>query len=399
VKSFALLLLTAIVIGIQIPSLGHALTLPRPVISEEREFRTGRPEEIVELQAKSASWRAVAFKYALNSCDLTSTEVQTLLDEALATAPFKALNAVLGPATSALATMRIVIAIDSFAEGRLQFASFHLPNFPEPGSFYIGLDCHPISRNYWKHSLAHELTHVLNTRLKITSWADEMAAQLVEDASGGNLPLQSVGRLASAARIPYLFDTGQPFVNSSTYGLVYLFGSYLTSIGGRELVQAFLGYRTHPKCVQTDFYEAAVCRAHAYLTSRDGRWDFAEKMTPKGLLRHFAIALTLNHRAERDYYIPFWSGLLGTKPDLTDAIDATLAPGEFQRFAVKGFNLAAIPLSYEVYLVRRGIKGFEIITREELEKGPLPEAREPSDEFFLVLNLEKQSDSKNSAPH
>jgi hypothetical protein len=215
-----------------------------------------------------------------------------------------------------------------------------------------------------------------------------MAAQMVEVNSGGHLPFQSLGRLANAAHLPRFSDESRPLSEAQTYGLVYLFGEYLRSIGGWELIQAFLGYRTRTECESNSFLGSATCRAQAWLKSRDGQWDFAEKMTPQGLLRHFAAAVTLNHPAYRYYRIPLWSGFLSPPERLEKTL--RLAPGDFRRFDAKDFDRRFVPGDYEVYLLRKGLSAFSL-TPVDSSGRVINDKTDiwsggPSEDFYLVIN-------------
>jgi hypothetical protein len=348
-------------------------------------------ENIHEIDSPLPGFRIVAFQKALESCELSPSEVARSLESLLSSRSslWRTFNetTLISPSTPKRRAP-IVIAIDSFGRGRHSFASFAIPDFPEQGEFYIALDCHPISRDYWRHSLAHELTHALNWGRGIPSWADEMAAQMVEVNSGGHLPFQSLGRLANAAQLPRFSDESRPLSEAQTYGLVYLFGEYLRSIGGWELIQAFLGYRTRTECESNSFLGSATCRAQAWLKSRDGQWDFAEKMTPQGLLRHFAAAVTLNHPAYRYYRIPLWSGFLSPPERLEKTL--RLAPGDFRRFDAKDFDRRFVPGDYEVYLLRKGLSAFSL-TPVDSSGRVINDKTDiwsggPSEDFYLVIN-------------
>jgi hypothetical protein len=353
-------------------------SFPKPYIDQEGHFGFASREDAVEVQgAEIPTW---LFQSAAQSCslDLSSLRdsIHHLVKEGSPT--LIALGNLVPDPLQEIENLKLKILIDDFGEGREKYTSFFLPSWEDDPTHFIILDCGPTSQRYWQASLAHELTHALMVTQNLEIWFEEGLAQMVEIRAGGFQPDRAEESFKSVAQVPPLFNLQRPLIGHDIYALTYLFDQYVFSrFGGWETLKAMAGIGT--ACNGSSWYERATCQGAQSLLSR-GLNDLAEKMTPEGLFRFFAVALTLNDSDFPLYSIPGWTGFEGE----SSVSPLHLEPGEIVKLNPK--SSASIPSGVESYLIKSEAGAFEI---DPLEAGTRFDPALSSGSDFLLLLREK----------
>jgi hypothetical protein len=358
------------------PSFGRAqgqTYLPKFLITPGKIISTSSAE-VKPLSNSSAS--VFVFRSAIQSCALDLDAVRRQINDAFAkdSRVFEALKNISADPESEIAKLHLTFLIDDFGDQRTEYTSFYLR---QPTGFsgpVIILDCALASRFYWLPSIAHELTHALLAKYKPEPWFDEGLAQMVEIAAGGFEPMRAEEILRSSEDPPPLFQQDWPLVGHDSYAMMYLFTTYLSAnFGGWQTLRAFAGLTDTENCHERDWKAAATCRARASLTNRNLS-NLAEKMTPDGILRFFAVAMTLNIPSFPMYAIPGWQGFLSAPKS---SVSQSLLPSQFER--VQSIDKAS-PATLEDYLIESDGINFKIRSPREEVTPSMP------NRFFLIIN-------------
>ncbi|MGZ6442172.1 MAG: hypothetical protein ACXWRU_19100 [Pseudobdellovibrionaceae bacterium] len=401
--------------------ISFAETFPYPTFTEKREFTVIAHREVVRVKTKFPL-SVLIFKSAFESCSLNLPEVQKRFDD-IANADgilFSSLSNLFPDPQIALSNRmpkNLVIAVDDFAKRRGVFNSFFLNEVVDAnGSRHsmIVLDCTQMARGYWLPSLAHELTHALFAYNKethhggeIDSWFEEGLSELMEVDAGGMQPVMDIHALAQMPpdRLPSLLEMQRPLSSKENYALSYLFANYLYyRWGGWETLRVMAGLDTssaESSCLsRKDFLDRSSCLAQSHYFSRSDSPALAEKMTRNGLLRYFAVALTLNLSSFPMYSIPGWSGWADFSSMSQTLISTSLASGQIQTLPDSEETLAYLRTvflsqpsdSLEAYQISNSGEHFTIVALNPLDTSDSNSVQQTSfnsseKRFILLINL------------
>ncbi|MGZ3773256.1 MAG: hypothetical protein ACXVCY_02185 [Pseudobdellovibrionaceae bacterium] len=395
---------------------------PYPTFTGKREFTVLAPREIIPVQTRS-SLSVFIFKSAYESCSLNLDEVQKRFDDILNAKGilFNSLANLFSNSQNSIysrLSKKLVIAVDDFGERRGVFNSFFLSEVVDthgsPHSMIV-LDCTQMARGYWLPSLAHEITHALfayeGERHSVDvpdSWFEEGLAELMEVNAGGMQPEMDTHVFAktSPANIPTLLETRRPLLSKENYALSYLFVEYLYyRWGGWEMLRAMTGQNSlsaeSPCHSRLDFLDHASCLAQNYFSNQSRPPALTEKMTRNGLLRYFAVALTLNLSSYPMYSIPGWSGWtdLSMEPQTLNSVSSI--PGQIQILPdsqntldyLRNIFLSQSSDSIEAYQINSSGEHFTIAALNPTNLNDRKSARQnpfwsSEKRFILLLNLE-----------
>ncbi|HWU44727.1 MAG TPA: hypothetical protein VN132_14845 [Bdellovibrio sp.] len=168
----------------------------------------------------------------------------------------------------------------------------------------IRLDCERGSIMYWPALFAHEVAHHLNENKNLSSWMDEMLAQLVEAQASPFFSYPRFDFIKSSAIVPSFFSPEKPFSSSAMYAANMLFGFYIS--------ENFRGYRlfqtlTHDVNTLNDFAQ----RLRDYTVDQSQFDWIRDHLSAEDLIRFFALALNINLPTRNGgtlYVVPGWSG-------------------------------------------------------------------------------------------
>lgn len=288
----------------------------------------------------------------------------------------------------------LLVFFDRLKDHNISSSAFFLRNYPGRSEPAMLLDCSLINNRYLAPALAHELVHYQFRKENIPSWFEEGLAQTLEFQSGGEHPQNSLSLLSENEKLPSLFDLSRPLRNKLSYPLSFLFLRYLTdqfsavSPQGTGLIAAMLD--SDPKLCSGTTWEEMICRGRNFLIKAQAPKEQIHRFTPKGLLRYFALALTLNHQKFHYYSISDWMGFKNfTQEWPTEGL--ALGPGQFLRFSVKNFPLQFLnsDKEVEVYRVLSNADSYEIIphnTKLEKDIQKSKSLRGFHQDFILVIN-------------
>ncbi len=178
------------------------------------------------------------------------------------------------------------LLIDSFGSGTNHFRSFYLR--PQPDiSATISLDCSLISRLSWPALLSHETIHHLNHDRHLAPWVDEMLAQVTEIRAATAYPTARFETLRAQNVVPSFFARDKVFSSSQQYAVNMLFGLYLSqNFGSSDVFQLLT------KDIQS---LSDLARQVSAYTLGKHQFDWIRPfLTPRGLIRHFTLALNIN---------------------------------------------------------------------------------------------------------
>ncbi len=274
------------------------------------------------------------------ACGMTAQEISTRLAQIDALlSPFSSAERALSKLDPSLNEKllpwmqknKITVLITSLGKGKEIYSSFFIHQMPGLSTPTIVLDCSTELRSYWGPSLAHELAHAwlyLRSQDDFPPWLDEMVAQLVENEAQGARPESALSRFRNAleqhqAQPLTLWDTSRPLSGSDSYSLSYLFGKYLLSRwGGWETLRAMLTATPPVNHLKdrlmarldddefsswcAEYWERMTDAARQSLQVRGFNPSLIEKVTPRGLLRFFAVAIILHSESNPVYSIPGW---------------------------------------------------------------------------------------------
>jgi hypothetical protein len=289
--------------------------IDRPIFTPERSFVIEAPQSAQELADSAMPLRMFVFNQALKSCALNTSELEAMFtkflsDESLL---WTSLDKIFQNSLGKAKFKHITILIDdfsSFAGNHPEYASYFIHDNSGP---IIGLDCSSsVAESYWLPSLAHEFTHALLDGDGVESWWEEGIAQLMENDIGGEQPNLSLKHLERAKTLPLLRDIERPLPRHENYAISYLFVNYIRHMFNDWLtLSAMTLPSTQSECEsQTDFVSKIACRGLKNLTLSMDKTDIlaSSQMTPKLILDHFWIALTLNDLTNAELQINEWKG-------------------------------------------------------------------------------------------
>jgi hypothetical protein len=183
------------------------------------------------------------------------------------------------------------------------FRSFYLPpqqNLPA----MISLDCSQSSRLSWPALLSHETVHHLNHDRHLAPWIDEMLAQVVEVRAAAAYPTPRFESLRTRVLVPSFFARDKVFTSSPQYAVNMLFGLYIS--------QNFGGARLFPSLTQNVQTLSDLAKLVRTSTEGQNQFDWIRNyVTPRGLIRHFNLALNINLPTLNQgsiYQVPGWYG-------------------------------------------------------------------------------------------
>lgn len=374
---------------------GASELFDRPIFTKSRNFIITTPRAAIPI---AGPIKTHLFQEASATCGVTadkiSSKLQFLLSE---TSPlWNTLDRLFPKSRDQAISRGIVILIDDFSQfagDSPEFASYYLPGSPP----IIGLDCSKLARSYWLPSLAHEFTHALLNGHDEESWWEEGLAQLLEKDAEGEQPVLTLQHLETTSILPPLLETRRPLPSRESYAIAQLFVHYVQfELGGWPMLQAMSGLEDFQSAdceTDLDFLSKITCRGRAFAANTSVRLN-PEKLTRSGLLRYFAVALTLNDPATSHYSIPEWSGwTLPRSPK-----SGSLLPGQFAAWT-DASSLSRISSELETYRVLSDGKGnFQILTREQaLDPAAVKTAtallKSVQKDFVLALNLGLESES------
>ncbi|MBV2169345.1 MAG: hypothetical protein KUL82_11630 [Bdellovibrio sp.] len=165
--------------------------------------------------------------------------------------------------------------------------------------------------------------------------------------------------------------------------------------GGWDILRAMIS--PQGKCADTDFLSLLACRGREYLESNlspkmSSNPLGPDKMNRQGLLRYFAVAMTLNGSGTEKYFIYNWSGInLPAHPSLQ-----IMQPGQFQAWTEETYNVN-YNQNLELYRVLVNDRDeFIILPRDQVfQKSSLEQAQLKignfHKNFFLLINTQKSA--------
>lgn len=381
-KVFTQLLIWGVILSVEAVH-ASALIFPNLIFAEDRVFYATAPTEAVRANL-IAPVNLIVLKEALRECALSEQQVTEQFQRWLH--PKSALNLLLEDLLSRgvkdLGHHKVNLAITSFGERRTIFKSATIFNFPVADETTSFLDCALPALG--EATLAHELVHVLLQARGMDAWLEEGLGQFVEEALGNESIQRAVERLEKAGFLPPLYEKRRPFYHSSNYPLAFLYFRYLSERwGGRNTLRAFFSHEKVEGCIASDFLAEALCRVQKHVATLPELSRYAEKVTAPGLLRFFAVALTLNTPTLSLYNIPGWSGF--RSPPQAQVQQQMIAPGQILRLSLVNRTVSFNP-QLEVYRLIANDHQFKIA--RELNGGSLPH---PEKDFILVLNTTDRS--------
>lgn len=196
------------------------------------------------------------------------------------------------------------IRVENFGEDKLYRAFFTPGSNSQSGT--IRLDCSLGSVLSWPSLLAHELAHFHGEDRNLSSWMQELLAQVIEVNASPYYNFERFNTLRDKNRILSFFSEEKPFQNHETYAVNMMFGLYIS--------QNFNGspvYKSLNRDIQTleDFTKKL-----RQFTVGNSQFDWIrESLTPEHLIRHFALAMNINQTTRNGgtiYKIPGWRGFL-----------------------------------------------------------------------------------------
>ncbi len=168
----------------------------------------------------------------------------------------------------------------------------------------LQLDCALGSRLVWSGLLAHEYAHILNEQQNLSSWMDEMLAQLIEINASPFYPYPRTDILKNHAMTPSFFSADKPFKTSEAYASNMLFGVYIS--------QNFRGYRAYQELnhnIQSVDQFAASLKKY---TEDQAQFDWIrDHISGENLIIYFNLALNVNRVTKNGSYlyaVPGWNG-------------------------------------------------------------------------------------------
>jgi hypothetical protein len=323
---------------------------PKALIDDQKQIEFSEAEATEKLSMDFPG-EIFVFKDAAVSCDLDLERVTFKIQEALKPDGLAvgAISRLVDAPLAQIGPLHLKIFISDFGKSRAIYRSLYLPEVPGVGAA-IFVDCSLAAQLLWTSTLAHELTHAILNKSQLESWFEEGLAQSVEVAAGGAQPFVSAGLLQAAGELPALRDLRRPLPTGAPYGMSFLFARYLlTRFGGWATLSAMI--QPDGPCGSEGTFETTVCRARNYLTAKLQRPDLAEIMTPAGILRYFAVAVSLDTPYYSLYQIPGWMGL---DADKHYAPVKSLLPGSFAKMDYKDFEAARLDESESYRIISWG---------------------------------------------
>jgi len=358
----------------------QAEEIPRPAFSRERQFvfLPAQPAKRLNLGSPAEGF---LFDEASAGCGVAAKEVQFRLSQILnrnESAVIGSLQKYFGH-FSEEKFQGLRVLVDYFGIASSHFRSLYVPpqkNMPAT----ISIDCDSHSRRVWSGMMAHEMVHHLNRDQNLSVWVDEMLAQVLEVDNSPDFPEPRIQKLASNPVTASFFTDQSVFHSSEQYASNLLFGLYLRQLFG---IQVFKEFRNSVYSLD-DLSERLI----AYADQR-GELDWLRGyLTPKSLIRHFHLALSLNApilNGGSVFIMPRWQGF--QKSSELSQGQVRLEPGSSVRlisaFALK---LPSLPPGIEVYRILKSGHRFKILKLTEQPHGSWD-----SDHLVLINTSQDQS--------
>jgi hypothetical protein len=339
--------------------IAQARDIPRPAFSVHREFITLPAQSAQQLKLNTPA-EVFVFDEAAQVCGLSFQETQFELsrifhwNESVVISTLKKFFGNIPE--SELNGLRITV--DNFGQAANQYPSFYLkPQKDLPAT--ISVDCSDRNRPSWPALMAHELTHHLNRRQNLSVWMDEMLAQLMEVQSSLAFPTPRIETLMNSPITPSFFTLDDVFYSSQQYASNLLFGLYLQQLMGFSVFQ-----NLHSSIQTLDDLSAKLV---AYAKPRRELDWLDGYLTPKSIIRHFHLALSLNApilNGGSIFMIPRWPGFQkGT--ELAKG-RVRLQPGSSVRLSSSlASKLPRFPDDIEAYRVLKTGMKFKILDLSE----------------------------------
>lgn len=248
----------------------------------------------------------------------------------------------------------------------------------------IVLDCEFDSRKSWPSIFSHEMAHHMNQNKNLASWMDELLAQYLEIRSANQFPMARLKVLENQAVVPSFFSAQKLFQSSEVYAVNLLFSMYLTeNFGGSKLMA------TLTKDIQnlTDLSQKTLA-----FVDDQVQFDYVKKaISPKGHIRHFAMALNINAFDAKNtsiYKISKWNGF-ATSALINKKQNFNLEPGGFARINKNLISDSQFQnwqsKDIEIYRLQKQGPFFKIISAKQ---SLLSQTERTWDEdFYLLINV------------
>lgn len=339
------------------------------------------------------------FKEASQICNLSKDKIRKEFSN-LNISFWNILNKYYPNAEKKILSLNLKISIDSFGSKQQHpdFASFFLPQMPNPDESIIVIECRYFHGNYWKALLGHELMHALLASSSTSSWIEELLAQNVEHEISRQWPSLRMNVLAKQVLVPSPITAERPFLSTARYASNFLLGQYLINRwGGFKSLRALLPQVLIPEC-PTDFTDPSVlCRIQQLLSQMQSTPELQERSTVPGLLRHFAVALVLNksYVGSQDLYsIPSWQGFSAVPLSNESSIELNkikLERGAFLRLHPKlwlHYQEQWNPILETYHIISYQDDSYEIRTKDQIQN---PISKKVIKDTIIVLNVSSES--------
>jgi len=352
----------------------------RPAFSRERQFVVLPAQPAKRLNLSSPA-EAFLFDEAAVACSLNSRDVQFQLSQIFN----KNESGVLGSlqkffgefSESKFQNLRVIV--DSFGAASNDFRSLYLrPQQNMPAT--ISVDCNVHSRRVWAGTMAHELVHHFNRDQNLSVWVDEMLAQVLEVDNSLEFPEPRIQKLTRNP-VTASFFTDEPTLHSSEqYASNLLFGLYLRQLFGTNVFKEF---RSSVRSLD-DLSDRLI----AYAEQKGEFHWLRGYLTPRSLIRHFHLALSLNApilNGGSVFIMPRWQGFQ-KNTELSQG-SVRLEPGSSVRLSSSlALKLPSLPVGVEVYRILKNGMKFKILKSSEQ-----PSGNWDSDHLVLINTSQDQS--------
>ncbi len=337
----------------------QAKEIPRPAFTVQREFINlpAQPAQRLKIQTPAEIY---VFDEAAQACGFNLQEAQYSLSRILnwnESTVVSTLKKFFGNVPeSELNGLRLIV--DNFGPAANQYPSFYLKSEGEMPAT-ISIDCSNDNRKLWPVLLAHELTHHLNRNQKLSVWMDEMLAQLIEVQSALTFPAPRIQTLVNSPITPSFFTLDPVFYSSQQYAVNLLFGLYIRQLLG------FSVFKDLQSSIQT--LDDLSSRLQTFAKPRREFDWLSGYLTPKNMIRHFHLALSLNAPVLNGgsiFMVPQWPGF--QKGTELSKGHIRLQPGSSVRLSsALASKLPQFPPDIEAYRVLKTGMNFKILDLSE----------------------------------
>jgi len=352
------------------PSWGENIS--RPIFTEDRifVFQADQPARLV-----SAPVETFVMEDSIEACVLEMRKVEYDLarffhfSESLTMSYLSQIYGKLN--SSSFRDLRLII--DFFGTSARIFRGFFISSAQNKNNLsLISVDCSWKSRLSWSGLMGHELSHYFNQHRNLAPWVDEMIAQTVE-VQDGYAFYERFSELRKKDLLPGFLSQSLIFHSSLDYSMNLFFGLWLKkNFGGWEILKA----------LSSDTRDLSDVSRKLLSYTRDKeefRW-LSDAMTPRGLIRHFALAMNVNMpllNGQSIFQVPMWNGFGPIAPVSGRRV---LAPAGFLRVSGE-MKLRTLPTDVEAHRVLKRAHEFRIQKVDEVVTGNWTE------NFLVVVNL------------